>query len=138
MCIRMVEPELPAIVFISLLLQQQPGARVMELAVVEDDEAGIPEEGRPQVVMTGRISKLVNDEIVLLSAILPDEVVCGEEATSGIWCDEIGGRAVDEDVDVMKSRDAGQQVAAVLGDAGFDGRKGCKPCQSQHASHTRV
>ena len=45
----------------------------MELTIVEHDEAGIADEIRPHVVVKGRVAHLVDDQIVRLAAMVPDE-----------------------------------------------------------------
>ena len=86
--IRMVEPELVPIVVVPLLLQQHSCAGVVELTVVENDEAGIADEIRPHVVVTRRVSHLIDDEVVPPAAILPEKVVRGEKSDPWIRSNE--------------------------------------------------
>ena len=60
----MVPLELGAIVRGASLAQQERGAGVMQMRVVQDDEAGIAERVGPLIIVVRRIAELVDDQII--------------------------------------------------------------------------
>ena len=61
-------------------LEEREGACLMQLRVVQNDQAGEMEEVGPHVVVTGGVSELEDSEIVRLPAMLPDEIMRAEFA----------------------------------------------------------
>ena len=98
----MIEAELTPVVVASPLLQKCASPRVMELTIVQDDEARIADQIGPDVVVIGRIAKLIDDKLVRLAEMLPDEIVCVAHNGSCIRTGEPIGRPVDEHVDLMR------------------------------------
>ena len=64
--------------------------------------------------------------------ILPDEVVRVEQVQSLVRRFERHRRPIDEQVDVVFAREPGQEIAAVSGNAGSDGRERAEPRESWH------
>ena len=65
----MVEPELATIIVPPRLppLQQHASSRVVQLAVVQNDETREADQIRPHVVVAGRVAELIDDEIVRIA-----------------------------------------------------------------------
>ena len=127
--IGMVEPELAAVVVQSWapLLQQHASARVVELAVMEDDQAGIADQIGPHVVVTGRVAELIDDEIVGTLAVLPDEVVCAEQPYTRIRRHELFRPPVDEQIDIVRHPQAdGSSSPLYCEMPDLSGRRGAK------------
>ena len=76
----MVVPELATVVVEPLMLEQLPGARVVQLRIVDDDEPGVAGEVGPDVVVMGVVAELVDDKIVGIAPLFPDEIVRVEDA----------------------------------------------------------
>ena len=65
-------------------------------------------------------------------AVLPDEVVGVEQLKRFVRRFERCRRPVDEQIDVVFAREPGQELAAVPGNAGSDGRERAEPRESWH------
>jgi hypothetical protein len=48
---------------------------VVQLAVVENDESRIPGQIGPHVVVARRIPELVDDKVIAVATMLPDEIM---------------------------------------------------------------
>ncbi len=136
----MIEPELTSIIVPPRLppLQQHASSRVVQLAIVQNDEARIADQIRPHVVVARRVAELIDDEIVRARAIFPDEVVRVEQLEAFVRRFERRRRPVDEQIDVVFRREPGQEIAAVPGNAGSDGRKRAEPRESWHIAFRTV
>ncbi len=101
--VRMIEPELAPIIVLPRLplLQQHASSRVVQLAVVQNDEAREADQIRPHVVVARRVAELIDDEIVRARAVLPDEVVGVEQLKAFVRRFERFRRPVDEQIDVV-------------------------------------
>ena len=77
----MIEPELTTIIVPPRLppLQQHASSRVVQLAIMQNDETRVTDQICPHIVVARRVAQLINDEIVRSRAILPDEVVGVEQ-----------------------------------------------------------
>ncbi len=84
----MVVGKLAAVVVEAPVLQEPPRPRMVQPAVVQDDEPGKRREIRPDVVMTRRIAELIDHKIVGIAPMLPDEVV---GAQLGNAVDDVAG-----------------------------------------------
>jgi hypothetical protein len=111
----MVVSELAAVVLVALLIQELACSRVMQLPVVKHHQAGMSHEIRPHVVVTWRVTHVEHGEIVRLTAVLPDEVMRIEHANPRVGRGKPTRISVDEQIDLMRSRELGQQLAVVLG-----------------------
>ena len=121
----MVVPELASVVVEPLLLEQVPGARMVQLWIVDDNEPGVAGEVGPDVVVMGVVAELVDDQIVRIAPSLPDEVVRVEDPFGARR-----GRGLDKPVDREVAVEERQQFGVIGGDAGADRRQRRKPRQS--------
>jgi hypothetical protein len=103
----MVEPELAAIVVLSLLLQQRARARVVQLTVVKHDEAWISDEIRPHVIVAWGVAHLVHGQVVRVLPVIPEEVVRTQHAQVGTGPAKPMRIAVDENVYLMETTKGG-------------------------------
>jgi hypothetical protein len=117
----MVEPELAAVIVLSRtpLLQQDASTRVVQLAVVENDQTWKARRVRPRVVVTGGVAELIDDQIVGMLAVLPEEVVRAEQARAFDRRTDALGLSVDEQIDLVGRRETWEDLPVVPGDAGF-------------------
>jgi hypothetical protein len=127
--IRVIEPELAPVILLAWnpLLQERASARVMELSVMKNNEAGIACQIRPHVVVAWRVAELIHDEIVRRARVLPDEVVRLEHVQARIADRILPCFPVDEQIDVVLRHKLRQQLPVVLGDAGFNRCKRREP-----------
>src|SRR5688572_15920630 len=104
----------------------------MQLSVVQDNQAGEPREIWPHVIVTWRVSDLIDDEIVFPPVVHPQKVVRVEQAHSRIRRNDPIGSPVDVHVDVVIGCERRQQLVAVLRDAGFSWRERSEPRETWH------
>ena len=138
---RMREAELGTVLVKPAVIEQQSGPRLVELPVVQHDEAGIPDEERPHEVVARRVAHLVDDQIVGVPELAPDELVRGPDPdrVRAVRHDRRArrghGALVDEDVDLGVVADQRQHLRRVVGDAGSHGRERGEPGQAPHRVH---
>ena len=123
----MIPRELGAVVSRAERAQQGRRPRMVQVRVVQDRQAGIPEEVGPLIVVVRRVAYLIDREVVGLLLVAPDEVVGRARAR----CDARDG-LVHEDVDVVVGAERGDEVRAARRDAGRHGRHGAEPGQTGH------
>ena len=123
----MIPRELGAVVSRAERAQQGRCPRMVQVRVVEDRQAGIPEEVGPLVVVVRGVADLVDGEVVRLLLVAPHKLMGGARAR----CDARHG-LVHEDVDLMVGAEGGDEVRAARRDAGRHGRHGAEPGQTGH------
>ena len=122
--LRVIERQLRAVVVRSAASQQRPGAGVVQVAVVEDDEPRVPEQVGPHEVVAPRVAHLEDRQVVRRAVVPPGKVVRRgvssrrSRFTRGVHF--VGGG--DEHVDLGAARQRRDQIARVVGDPAADGR----------------
>ena len=120
--VRMVEGELRPVAPLPAAGEEGPGPRLVELAVVQDDQTGVAGQVRPHVVVAGGVPELVHHQVVRSPRLFPDEVVGAERVDAGRAL-EFGRPAVRVDVDGVPAAERRQQLRRVAGDSRPLGRQ---------------
>src|SRR5687767_2373081 len=95
---------------------------MVEVGVVKHHKAGVAECIGPEKVVVRRVAHLVNRQVVGGLPATRYELMRGEMAGSAS-----ADGFIDEDVDIVTAAQGGDQVGAVEGDAGADGRHRAEP-----------
>ena len=111
--VRMVPAELGAVVGGPLLAEEESGAGMVEVCIVQHDEAGDVQRVGPLIIVMRGIAELVDRQVIGGEAPLPDEVV---------------GRGLGIAIDGVPARRQGlDQLGAAPRDPRPDGRKRAEP-----------
>ena len=105
---RIVIGELGPVSFDIAARKEVVTARGLQVAVVDDDKSRVAGQVRPHVVMRGGIAELVDDEIVGVPRVPPDNVMRAERVRGTTRRMTAFGRFVREQVDVVPPRHPGQ------------------------------
>ena len=109
--------ELVSVVVVSTLAYELPTARVMQLSVVQDNEPRVSRQVRPHVVMAGRITELVDREVVRPPELLPDKIMRVVHRYLRIQAHERLWTTVYEDIDFVGGRQSREKLDVVLRDS---------------------
>ena len=114
--LRVIGGELGPVVVAAAVPEQRAGAGVVELAVVQDDEAWVSDQGRPHVVVAGRVAELVDHTVIGVTEVPTLELPQINDIDEGMGTFGGGARG-GHHVDRMLGREQREELGAVGRDA---------------------